>query len=346
MKQLQHKVPMEESGSDDDDDSGSETSYKLAVVVRTDLGMTAGKLAAQVGHSVQIVMAQRTRADLLKLWEDDGGMIVVLQVASESDLRALQQRAQRDKIVTSTVIDEGLTEVDSGVWTTLAVGPDEVSRVDGITGKLQLYRSAAEVEAEELRRKLLEAEAELARLRQSAAHGVHPAIGSSASSAQGGKVWYCLELTSAGPATPVCPELFEQWCWEGDPTCLPYKWTQAVEECCNGQVAFAAERPWEAPGFDDQGIFFLTSRSETCGIAVALPAFAGVPGGGDGVGVVAAWGVKPWCQRRGLGRCLLRLCLQRHSELGRRKVFCAVDPQSSPGACKLLIAEGFQPAPG
>eukprot|EP00971_Amphidinium_carterae_P237315 4710842-Amphidinium_carterae.1 len=45
-----------------------------------DLHMTSGKLAAQVGHAVHQVMVEGKRSKL-KAWDDDGGMIVVLQAA-------------------------------------------------------------------------------------------------------------------------------------------------------------------------------------------------------------------------------------------------------------------------
>eukprot|EP00747_Dinoflagellata_sp_TGD_P190812 gnl/TRDRNA2_/TRDRNA2_53210_c0_seq2.p1 gnl/TRDRNA2_/TRDRNA2_53210_c0~~gnl/TRDRNA2_/TRDRNA2_53210_c0_seq2.p1 ORF type:complete len:127 (-),score=7.81 gnl/TRDRNA2_/TRDRNA2_53210_c0_seq2:38-418(-) len=97
-------------------------------------------------------------------------------------------------------------------------------------------------------------------------------------------------------------------------------------------------RPWEAASFDPQGIFFITHRSETCGVALALESTTvdGAP-----VGVVATFGVKPDSRRKGIGRCLLRLCIQRHKELGRSRVLCAIDRQRAPEAWQLLTSEGF-----
>merc|ERR1712224_916148 len=101
------------------------------------------------------------------------------------------------------------------------------------------------------------------------------------------EVWMMRDL-STNPvhdtSKAVVPEMFEQWCWEGDKSVLPFKWEQAVTDCCDGQVSPNARRPWEIPGFDEQGIFFLTNRSDTCGIAVALPL-----GTDETEGMIAAW---------------------------------------------------------
>lgn len=64
--------------------------------------------------------------------------------------------------------DEGLTEVEDGAWTTVAVGPDLAERVDAITGRLRLYRAAEEEEVERLRAQLADAQRALAELRGSA----------------------------------------------------------------------------------------------------------------------------------------------------------------------------------
>jgi len=337
---------MDTASSEESD--GGETSHKLAVIVRTDLGMSAGKLASQVGHGVAESFTGG-KADMLRLWQEDGGMIIVLQVASESSLADLQAAAKQKGIITRPIFDYGLTEIANGTWTALAVGPDEVARVDSVSGGLELLRETRE--ECDLRRRNSDLEKQLQELSghtealasrlQTHMRGAAQAVTSPAATPICGEVWLVRDL-SANPIADACravvPEMFEQWCWEGDRTCLPSKWEQAVRECCNGQVASDALRPWEASGFDEQGIFFVTSRSETCGIAVALP-------GTDAAdGVIASWGVQSSYRRRGLGRCLLRLCLQRHAELGRSRVFLAVDPSRSPEAFQLLQTEGFVPA--
>lgn len=326
--------------SSSEDDSEECEDYKLVVVARRDLGMTAGKLAVQVGHAVEDAIGACTTQAMVA-WQADGSRIVVLQVDDERGLKALEAAAKRQKLLLSTVVDEGLTEVEDGVSTALAVGPDLAERVDAVTGKLRLYRSHEEEEIEDLRRRLREAEDKLAAVRRAQAGQSGHAIGPTEESwvLRGGESWLLLDLqkhAESARAQAVIPELFEQWGWEGDLSILPAKWAQLLEECCEGQAPVQALRPWEAPGFDRDGLFFLTHRSDTCGIALAVAAQ-------EREGVVAL-GVHPSFRRRGLGRCLLRLALARHASLGRTRVFCAVDARASPGAWHLLTSEGFQPS--
>merc|ERR550532_282178 len=79
---------------------------------------------------------------MVKAWNDDGGMIVVLEVSGHDDLKRLKAQAKKQKVVVNHIEDEGLTEVKSGAWTVLAVGPDDNAKVDAITGKLPLYSGA------------------------------------------------------------------------------------------------------------------------------------------------------------------------------------------------------------
>lgn len=319
-------------GRKDEESSSDGVPYKLAVVVRPDLGMTTGKLAAQVGHAVHDAVAKCKKARL-KAWEDDGSMIVVLQAEGEDGLRSLNSLARKQGVAAFMQEDEGLTEIDNGSCTALSVGPDESEKVNLVTGRLSLFSCPKEAEIAELRGRLQQAEAELARLRP---------LPSTPAILRDGEVWLALDLeqtrwTSGWPRA-VVPEMFEQWRWEGELAVLPFKWDQAVEECCENDVALCARKPWEAPGFDQEGICFLTHRSETCGIAVALA--LGEPT--EKMGLIAGWGVQPGHRRKGLGRCLLRLCLERHAELGRARVLCAISESKSPEAWRLLSSEGFR----
>ncbi|CAJ1393496.1 unnamed protein product [Effrenium voratum] len=79
---------------------------KLAVVARSDLRMSAGKLAAQVGHAVHDAVTECPKGKL-EAWEEDGSMIVVLQVDSEAALAGLTAAAKSARLQTSDVRDEG-----------------------------------------------------------------------------------------------------------------------------------------------------------------------------------------------------------------------------------------------
>lgn len=114
--------------------------YKQVIVVRSDLGMSPGKLAAQVAHAA-VGAAERTRREKnewYKGWLAEGQKKVVAKVASEDELRELCGVASAYGIAYELVQDAGLTELPPGTVTALGVGPGPAKLVDKITGKLPL----------------------------------------------------------------------------------------------------------------------------------------------------------------------------------------------------------------
>lgn len=116
--------------------------YKQVVVVRGDLRMSPGKLAAQVAHGA-VAAAERVRKKKLQVfkeWLKEGQKKVVLRGGRESELRELQQQAKELGIETELITDAGLTELPPGTVTVLALGPDLSENLDKVTGKLPLYQ--------------------------------------------------------------------------------------------------------------------------------------------------------------------------------------------------------------
>ena len=115
--------------------------YKLVVVVRTDLGISKGKMAVQVAHAAVNCSLKAKKFDLLnfKDWYGDGQKKVVVKGSNESSLKQLQQHARDIGLVCSLVSDAGLTEVAPGTITCLGIGPAPESKVDEITGNLSLF---------------------------------------------------------------------------------------------------------------------------------------------------------------------------------------------------------------
>jgi peptidyl-tRNA hydrolase, PTH2 family len=113
---------------------------KQAIVVRTDLKMGKGKVAAQVAHaSLSAAEAAReSRPKWYEEWKEEGQAKIVLKVESEVGLRELLQKARSYGLPASLIEDRGLTQVEPGSVTCLGVGPGPDSEVDRITGKLKL----------------------------------------------------------------------------------------------------------------------------------------------------------------------------------------------------------------
>ncbi|KAK6504858.1 hypothetical protein TWF481_006794 [Arthrobotrys musiformis] len=113
---------------------------KMVFCVRTDLGMTKGKIAAQCGHATLACYKAVSRHAplILKRWEYLGQAKIALKVDSEDELLTLQAQAMSLGLVAKVVRDAGRTQIASGSATVLGIGPAPKSVVNQITGHLKL----------------------------------------------------------------------------------------------------------------------------------------------------------------------------------------------------------------
>jgi len=120
----------------------SQFEYKMCIVIRTDLGMSAGKMIAQACHAAVEASeeAKRVNHTAWRRWRDEGAKKVALEVEGEEELNELVERAEALDIVAVTIKDRGLTEVPPGTVTALGLGPDLSSRLDKVTGSLPLLK--------------------------------------------------------------------------------------------------------------------------------------------------------------------------------------------------------------
>jgi PTH2 family peptidyl-tRNA hydrolase len=111
---------------------------KLALVVRTDLDMGRGKIAAQVAHAaVAAALACRGGAVFHK-WLEDGQPKVVLKSSTAEVLNDVIDRARSAGLPVELVHDAGRTQVTAGTLTCCAIGPAPRAEVDAITANLSL----------------------------------------------------------------------------------------------------------------------------------------------------------------------------------------------------------------
>lgn len=111
---------------------------KLTLVVRADLGMGRGKIAAQASHAaVTAALASIGSADFRE-WLRDGQAKVVLRVNSEEQLRDVAEQAAAANLPVQVIHDAGRTQVAEGTPTCCAIGPAQDTRIDAVTGKLSL----------------------------------------------------------------------------------------------------------------------------------------------------------------------------------------------------------------
>jgi peptidyl-tRNA hydrolase, PTH2 family len=115
-----------------------DVAVKLTLVIRADLGMGRGKIAAQVAHAaVAAALASRGSADFAA-WEQEGQPKVVLKVAGEDQLRDVVAAARAAGLPVEVVLDAGRTQVAPGTPTCCAIGPAGADRIDAVTGGLPL----------------------------------------------------------------------------------------------------------------------------------------------------------------------------------------------------------------
>lgn len=111
---------------------------KQAIVARGDLGMSTGKLAAQVAHA-SLSAYERADESAVAEWKRGGGKKVVLKAPDERTLFELKETAEAAGLPAGIVRDAGHTQLEPGTVTALAIGPAGDEAVDAVTGDLSLF---------------------------------------------------------------------------------------------------------------------------------------------------------------------------------------------------------------
>ena len=126
---------------------------KQVILIRKDLKMRRGKEIAQGSHaSMEFLVSQLRQcftdnAELTiqlnekeKKWVSEGMAKVCLQVNSEQQLLEYYDKAKSHGLQSFLIRDSGRTEFKgTPTLTACAIGPDEVDKIDAITGDLSLY---------------------------------------------------------------------------------------------------------------------------------------------------------------------------------------------------------------
>ncbi|KAF8740654.1 hypothetical protein AX14_007790 [Amanita brunnescens Koide BX004] len=118
---------------------GEEDEHKMVLVVRSDLGMSTGKIAAQCSHATLACYKtmQSTNLKALRQWERSGETKIALRCSDENELLTLQAQAQSRELCARSIQDAGRTQIAAGSRTVLGIaGPARL--VNKITGKLRL----------------------------------------------------------------------------------------------------------------------------------------------------------------------------------------------------------------
>lgn len=112
---------------------------KQIIVIRKDLNMSAGKLAAQVAHaSLQSYFAAES-STASKTWKKRSYTKVVLYVKSEAALLKLYATCKAKLLPCALITDEGRTEFKAPTFTCIGIGPCFPEDFEGVTNKLRLF---------------------------------------------------------------------------------------------------------------------------------------------------------------------------------------------------------------
>ncbi|NWI10582.1 PTH2 hydrolase, partial [Crypturellus soui] len=120
---------------------GESGEFKMVLIVRNDLKMGKGKVAAQCSHAAVSAykQAQRRNPELLKQWEYCGQPKVVLKAPDEEALAQLLADAKQRGLTVSLIQDAGRTQIAPGSRTVLGIGPGPADLIDKVSGHLKLF---------------------------------------------------------------------------------------------------------------------------------------------------------------------------------------------------------------
>ncbi|NXP70662.1 PTH2 hydrolase, partial [Ramphastos sulfuratus] len=120
---------------------GESGEFKMVLIVRNDLKMGKGKVAAQCSHAAVSAykQVQRRNPELLKQWEYCGQPKVVLKAPDEETLIQLLTDAKELGLTVSLIQDAGRTQIAPGSRTVLGIGPGPAELVDRVSGQLKLF---------------------------------------------------------------------------------------------------------------------------------------------------------------------------------------------------------------
>lgn len=135
---------------------------KQIIIMRKDLNMRKGKIAAQAGHACLAAVAKAAKEkmesisydsktgkcivlghnsySILQDWFDNSYTKICLYVNSEEELLEIDRQIREAGCVTALIRDNGTTEFNGvPTLTCLAVEPLPANLIDPITGHLPLY---------------------------------------------------------------------------------------------------------------------------------------------------------------------------------------------------------------
>ena len=112
-------------------------SLKQVIIVRHDLQLPKGKLAAQAAHAS---ISAYDKSNFIKRnnWKHTGMKKIVLKVQTLEQLEEYYKKAKKAKLPCSIIADAGHTVVKAGTITCVGIGPETEEKIDLITSELKM----------------------------------------------------------------------------------------------------------------------------------------------------------------------------------------------------------------
>lgn len=112
----------------------------MVLVVRNDLKMGKGKIAAQCGHAAvgAFERALRVCPAVVRSWDATGSAKIALKVESEHEMMQIRGSAVAKGLNVCLIRDAGRTQIAPNSKTVLAIGPALTREIDSVTGHLKL----------------------------------------------------------------------------------------------------------------------------------------------------------------------------------------------------------------
>ena len=111
--------------------------FKQVILVRQDLKMPKGKLAAQCSHAA-VEATLKSDKEKMHAWRYEGMKKVVLKVSSLAMLKKYVAKADMTGLTTAVIRDKGKTFFKSATTTCAAIGPDKTEDIDEVTSSLKM----------------------------------------------------------------------------------------------------------------------------------------------------------------------------------------------------------------
>lgn len=112
---------------------------KQILVIRKDLNMRKGKIAAQAAHASLKATLENLDDPRVKEWLSESFTKIAVSVDSEEEMRYIEELAKKAGLIVVDIVDNGKTEFNGvPTLTTLAIGPDTHENLFPITGNLKL----------------------------------------------------------------------------------------------------------------------------------------------------------------------------------------------------------------